>query len=207
MLGAVISDLEGRKAEEESAAKSRFMAVMSHELRTPMNAVLGFAQLLEMSASETLSDKQLRHLRNISESGRHLMRLIEDLLALSLLDSGGFALASERLALDEVAVEGADRVREVCREKGLELNLEIVPTEVLGDRRRLLEIVEILFSNAVKFTERGGHIRVAVGMREDRPASAFATMESGSRPRTRSESSSASSSWMAGAHARESERA
>jgi signal transduction histidine kinase len=156
---------ERRRAEEalrESEAKSRFVATMSHELRTPLNSVLGYSQLLSAQTYGPLNDRQSRYLGHIETSGRHLLELIDDILDLSKIQAGHFQLSMERLRVEDVLEAASIKIGPMAREKDLRVEVVAEPgIELIGDRRRLEQIVLNLLTNAVKFTPAGGVITVA----------------------------------------------
>ena len=144
-----------RKAEEANQAKSEFISIVTHELRTPLNAVVGFAEIcLQMTDDPQMTE----YLQIIESSGKSLGQLIEDLLDLSRIESGRFAL--EDGAVD-VAAEIHNVVRMMepnAREKGLMLVASVdpnMPPRVRGDRRRINQIIVNLVGNALKFTASG----------------------------------------------------
>lgn len=154
-------------AESASAAKSAFVARMSHELRTPMNAVLGFAQLLEDDAKEPLSPVQRRRLQHISEGGRHLLALMDDMLDTARIELGQLKvtlkpvplapLVSEVLALQQ---ESAARQR-VTLPIGVSAGVLQVNLDVRADPLRLRQVLLNLVSNAIKYNRSGGAVRIA----------------------------------------------
>jgi PAS domain S-box-containing protein len=164
---AIKEDITGRKAIEASLAtalqraeaanraKSEFLNVMSHELRTPLNGVLGFAQLL----SDTLLDsEQQSFTKTISSSGEHLLAIINDILDFASIDAGALAIQVAPLAVADLVKAAEDTVRKTAAEKGLELRCELaagVPEQIIGDERRLRQILINLLGNAVKFTASG----------------------------------------------------
>jgi signal transduction histidine kinase len=150
-----------REAEEANRSKDEFLATVSHELRTPLTAVLGWAHMLQ---SKTVSADELRHgLAVIDRAGRAQKRLIEDLLDVSRIVSDRMRLARESVTMTEVIEAAVDAVRPQAREKRLEIHVEIhEPALVLGDARRLEQVVGNLLWNAIKFTEPPGEIRVAL---------------------------------------------
>ena len=145
-----------RRAEEASAAKSRFIARMSHELRTPLNGILGTAELLETNKRLSREDRSL--LQVIKDSVKVSMRQIDNVLDFSKIEAGKLAIEQIEFDLHEVLNRAARMVRAVAREKGLRLLLRIdpaVPPELVGDPHHLNEVLLNLLSNGIKFTDRG----------------------------------------------------
>jgi len=150
-------------AERANRAKSDFLSRMSHELRTPLNAVLGFGQLLEADAAETLSPLQQDRVQQVLRGGRHLLALIDQVLDLAGIDGGTLSVRLE-------AVDAAAAVAEACRlvqgladERGITLQLPATPPpgHVLADPARLRQVLAGLLSNAVQYNRRGGSVAVA----------------------------------------------
>jgi len=145
------------QAQGANRAKSTFLANMSHELRTPMNAILGFAQLLQQDAS--LSEEQLRHVATIARSGRHLLTLINDVLEISKIEAGKSALDLQSMDLIELIESIEDMVRLRAENKRLALVVTVdpqVPRNVRGDAKKLRQVLINLLGNAIKFTTHGG---------------------------------------------------
>ena len=145
-------------AEDASRAKSQFLASVSHELRTPLNAILGFGQLLFDRADGALTARQGEFVESILTAGRHLLALINDLIDLSKIEAGKLDLAADRFQLREQVTEAARLLAPAAYAKGLELIFDVaddVPDRLVGDPRRLRQILVNLVGNAVKFTERG----------------------------------------------------
>ena len=142
-------------AEHASLAKGRFLAHMSHEIRTPMNGVLGVMDLL---ARTRLQPLQQRYLDLIRSSAEMLLRVINDVLDLSRIESGRVAIQEETFDLHRLCDELTGLARLEAQAKGLELTMKIdprVPRWVEGDPPRLRQVLGNLIGNAVKFTERG----------------------------------------------------
>ena len=167
-LRSVLQDITQRKqteaammealdqAQRASKAKSEFLSRMSHELRTPMNAILGFTQLLEM---EDLSEEQLDSVQEIDRAGNHLLELINELLELSRIESGNFAMAIRPVALQSVVNEAINIVKPLVAENGITLlNHCKHSLNVLADPVRLRQILVNLLSNAAKYNHYGGCI-------------------------------------------------
>jgi signal transduction histidine kinase/CheY-like chemotaxis protein len=159
-------------AEAANRAKSGFLANMSHELRTPMNAIIGFAELLEDQRFGPLSEKQRRYVGNILSSGRHLLQLINDILDLSKVEAGRMELLREELDVGAAVSDVAAIVRGLATKKGIQLEVSVAPglPHVQADPPKLKQIVYNLLSNAVKFTPAEGRVEVSVApAREEIP--------------------------------------
>lgn len=142
-------------AEVASRAKSQFLSTMSHELRTPMNAILGMAQLLEMTA---LSEEQKSYLKTIHVSAGSLLDMINDILDFSKLEAGKVQLESIPFSPRAVFDEIDSLFKHQFKEKGLGLRIRVaddIPDLVLGDPVRLRQILANLVSNGMKFTIQG----------------------------------------------------
>jgi PAS domain S-box-containing protein len=148
------------EAERANRLKDEFLSTLSHELRTPLNAMLGYAQLLRMSADDA---EQVREgLGVIERNGRIQARIIEDLLDMSRIISGKIRLDIQPVRLASVIEAAIETVRPSADAK--EIRLQVVLDShtgpVLGDAARLQQIVWNLLSNAVKFTPKGGRIQL-----------------------------------------------
>ena len=142
-------------ALRESAAKTQFLGNVSHELRTPLHGMLGVARLLHLEARDTAV---ARRVELIESSGVHLLGLINDLIDVSRLGSGSFALRSERFDLAAVVTTLGEVYSVRADEKGLAFSLDLQcprPCWVLGDPARVRQVLHNLLGNAVKFTRRG----------------------------------------------------
>mgnify|MGYP001793885290 FL=1 len=151
-----------RDAENASATKTRFLAMMSHELRTPLHAVLGHAELL--LDGRTLEPEQRAMLRVIERSAETLSALIEDLLDLPRIERGEVALEAAPFAPRELAAELEASLGAKARELGVRFQVsvdEALPAQLLGDRRRVHQILTNLANNAIRFAPEG---RVDVGL-------------------------------------------
>jgi PAS domain S-box-containing protein len=143
-------------AEEANLTKSMFVANMSHEIRTPLNAILGFTQLLERDPS--LTSEQAEHVRIITHSGAHLLRLIGDILDISKIESGRITLNEATFCLHDLLSDMETMFRFRVNAKGLQLVMERdanTPRYVTGDESRLRQVLVNLMGNAFKFTVTG----------------------------------------------------
>lgn len=158
--------LQGANAAltQASRAKDEFLAAMSHELRTPLTAILGMTELLRESAQGPLNPKQLRHVRQIEESGRHLLELINDILDVAKIEAGQLGLQAGEVKVAKVVEASLAMVREAARAKNLRLSLaeDGRVARLQGDPRRIKQALVNLLSNAVKFTPEGGQIGLEI---------------------------------------------
>ena len=151
-----------RELEAASRHKSEFLANMSHELRTPLNAIIGFSEVLDDRMFGELNEKQAQYVRIVLTSGRHLLSLINDILDLSKVEAGRMELEVGTFSL-EMALENAlTLIRERAERHGLTVELTVDDTlgDVVGDERKVKQVLLNLLSNAVKFTPDGGRIEV-----------------------------------------------
>jgi len=152
-----------RKISAASDAKSAFLANMSHELRTPLNAIIGFSDLMRSQLLGPLGRPRYReYVDDIHSSGLHLLSLINDVLDLSRLDAGMATLVEREVSLRNVADEACKMVATQAKKADARLTIK-VPIDlpnVLGDERRIKQIIVNLLSNAIKFTPGPGIITV-----------------------------------------------
>jgi signal transduction histidine kinase len=149
-------------AETANRMKSEFLANMSHELRTPLNAIIGFSELIESRMFGPLAERYRDYARNILTSGKHLLGLINEVLDLSKLEAGQFALHDEGIDLLHVVGMSMQFVEPQARKSNIELS-HVVDERVRfirADERRMRQAITNLLSNAVKFTPPAGSVRV-----------------------------------------------
>jgi cell cycle sensor histidine kinase DivJ len=150
-------------AEEASKAKSRFLANMSHELRTPLNAIIGFSEVMTHEMFGPVgSPRYLEYAKLINESGGHLLELINGILDMSKIEAGKFELSEEMFDLDEVGVQALRFVKLQADRKGVALKLNVGngARTIFADKRAVKQMLVNLVTNGVKFTPRGGEVRV-----------------------------------------------
>lgn len=165
-------DIADRKAAEEEArvakleseranrAKSVFLSRMSHDLRTPLNAVLGFAQLLEL---EALPPERADSVQQILKGGRHLLDLINEVLDIVRIEADHISLSPEAVRLAEVVQQVVDLIHPLAAARGITITVDIgsgCPPYVHADRQRLKQILLNLLGNAVKYNRERGQVIV-----------------------------------------------
>jgi PAS domain S-box-containing protein len=150
------------QAEAANRAKTSFLATVSHELRTPMNAVIGFADLLKDESSGKLNDRQQQYVADISSSGRHLLRMINDILDMSKIESGKFPLIEEVFDVGAVLKTACRIVTQEAEGKAVTFETQIAlgASGLMADQRAVTQIVVNLLTNAVKFTPSGGRVEL-----------------------------------------------
>lgn len=158
------------QAERASRAKSEFLTIMSHELRTPMNGILGFAQLLDAQVFGKLNEKQKEFADAILTSGDHLLKLIDEVLELSKIETGKLSISMEQVDLVPVCKAVVASLTQLGDKAGIEIDpgnygLDMPP--LLVDRTRLSQCLFNIGSNAIKFNQTGGTVRFSFQMREE----------------------------------------
>jgi len=150
-------------AEQANLAKSDFLSSMSHELRSPLNAILGFAQLME-SASPLPTDSQKESIAQILQAGWHLLKLINEILDLAVIESGKVSLSPESVSLAEVMSECQAMMEPQAQPRGISMTFPQFDDDdrffVKADRTRLKQIVINLLSNAIKYNKEQGTVVV-----------------------------------------------
>jgi PAS domain S-box-containing protein len=151
-----------KQAEAANRAKTSFLATVSHELRTPMNAVIGFADVLNSEAYGRLNDRQKECVADIAGSGRHLLRMINDILDMSKIEAGKFPLIEEVFDVSAVLGAAARLVTQEIDGKDVSFATHIALGAVgfNGDQRAVTQILLNLLTNAAKFTPPGGRVEL-----------------------------------------------
>jgi len=153
---------KSQQLEIASRHKSEFLSNMSHELRTPLNAIIGFAEVLGERMFGALNDKQAEYVGDITESGRHLLSLINDILDLSKVEAGRMELEVSDVDLPGLIDNALVLVRERAAGRGIVVHRAVDERvgAVPADERKVKQVLLNLLSNAVKFTPEGGRIDV-----------------------------------------------
>ena len=153
-----------RNAEVERAdrAKTDFLATMSHELRTPLNGIIGFAELMHDGRVGDVSERHREYLGDILTSAHHLRRLIDDALDLSKVEAGMLDIRPEPVDVGQLVSEVSEALRSLAVSRDLDLRVEVDAglDGVVTDPGHLKQVLYNFLSNALKFTDRGGHIVV-----------------------------------------------
>jgi PAS domain S-box-containing protein len=160
-------ELAKQQADRANLAKSEFLSSMSHELRSPLNAILGFAQLMESGAPPPTPSQQAS-LDQILKGGWYLLDLINDILDLASIESGHAALNMEAVALDTVMRDCQTLIEPLTTARSVQVCFPALPTtcRVQADPTRLKQVLINLLSNAIKYNQVGG----SVAVRCDSPA-------------------------------------
>ena len=178
--------LAKEEADRANRAKNEFLSRMSHELRTPLNAVLGFGQLLEQ---QDPTDEQRPRIKHILDAGRHLLKLTNEVLDISQIETGKLELSLEPVLIREVADEALELIRPLAAERKINISrsplttgalsgqferADATPTDsnatlcVLADQERFAQVLLNLLTNAVKYTPAGGAISISWEIRGDK---------------------------------------
>jgi PAS domain S-box-containing protein len=163
-----------RRTEELSAAnaalaraarmKDEFLASMSHELRTPLTGILAFSQAMQKLVYGSLTEKQLKALRSIEDSGKHLLELINDILDLSKIEAGKLELEPGLVSAEEICQASLRLIKEMAQTKRQDVTYSLRPPDLrlVADHRRVKQMLVNLLSNAVKFAPEGGALGLEV---------------------------------------------
>jgi len=152
---------EKAKAEMANRAKAEFLANMSHELRTPLNAIIGFSDIMRSQTLGPLAPKYAGYAGDILVSGQSLLKVFDDVLAMSNLESGRIQLRYQKFATAEAVEAAVEDVAAVARDKGVLVSVEVEAGSALqADRGAVTRVLTTLARNAVKFAPRGGSVSI-----------------------------------------------
>ncbi len=157
------------QAEMANRAKSEFLANMSHELRTPLNAIIGFSEILDSEFFGKLNERQKSCAKDIYDSGRHLLDIVNAVLDMSKIEAGRYELTEELFDPAEALTQCLTMVRERAADARIELvqELNITHPSIWADRRAFKQVILNLLSNAIKFTPKGGRVSLDALVDED----------------------------------------
>jgi signal transduction histidine kinase len=165
----LFAELEERTRQLEVANhhKSQFLAGMSHELRTPLNAIIGFSEVMRDGLAGEITPRQAEYLRDINDSGRHLLALINDILDLSKVEAGQMELELGPVHLEATVVQATAMLRERAVRGGVTLVNEVDADAavIVADARKLRQVLLNLVDNALRFTPTGGTVKISVRRR------------------------------------------
>jgi signal transduction histidine kinase/ActR/RegA family two-component response regulator len=161
--------------------KDEFLANMSHELRTPLNAILGLSESLAEQTAGPLNEKQMRYITTVSESGHHLLSLINDILDLAKIEAGQITLDVNKVDIRSVCDASLRMIKQLAQKKNQAVAFEIDKSLELmwADERRLKQMLVNLLSNAVKFTPEGGRLGLEVYGNQDENKITFTIWDTG----------------------------
>jgi signal transduction histidine kinase len=177
----VLTDITDRKRYEQqleqtnaeliraTRLKDEFLATMSHELRTPLNAILGMTEALQEEVFGIVNEPQITALQLVERSSYHLLELINDILDLAKIEAGQVELSYGSTAIAQLCQSSMLFINQQAHKKQIQIEIQIAPNlpDISLDERRIRQVLINLLNNAVKFTPKGGQIRLEVDRREE----------------------------------------
>jgi len=154
-LTSFIDLTEQKKAEESNKLKEAFLSIISHEIRTPLNAIMGFSNIL---FKRELGEEENEYLNIIKTSGENLLTIIDDIIDMSKIEAGIMVFEENQFSINEIFQSLIVNLTEKAKENNIELAFYIdkdIPSILLGDQKRLKQVLLNLTDNAIRFTEKG----------------------------------------------------
>jgi signal transduction histidine kinase/CheY-like chemotaxis protein len=164
-----------------SRLKDEFLANMSHELRTPLNSILGLSEALQEEIYGGLNQKQTDKIRNIEESGRHLLNLINEILDLSKIEAGKMVLEYSKISIDGLLQSSLRFIKQIAFKKRIKVSSTISSSieTFQADEKRMKQILVNLLSNSVKFTPEGGKLGLDIDVDDENQTISFSVWDTG----------------------------
>lgn len=145
-----------QESEKQNKHKIEFLAGISHEFKTPLNSIIGFAEILKPRASS----ENLKYVQNISQSAKHLLSLIEDILDVSKSQYNSLELYYSSFSPKDEIIQIILILDEMIKEKNIDLNYTLVDIDIFADIKRFRQLIYNLVSNAIKFNKQNGKISI-----------------------------------------------
>ncbi len=146
-------------ADKANRAKSEFLSTMSHELRTPLHAIFGFAQLMELDTETPLTEEQGFAVREILNSGTHLLGLIDQVLDLAKIEAGKLSMTLEPVSLASVCKDCAAQIAPQAKQKRINIDIDVSPEQTItADKTLIKQVLLNLLSNAIKYNRLQGSV-------------------------------------------------
>ncbi|OQX96600.1 hypothetical protein B6I21_00550 [candidate division KSB1 bacterium 4572_119] len=167
------TQIRAKELTKANRVKTNFFTTMSHELRTPLNSITSLTDVLIKQMSGELNPEQLKQVKIISQNGKDLLKLINDLLDLSRIDAGKMDVSYNYFSIRELIQTSIDKMRPLCDRKNLKLELRVdrnFPKYVFSDSDKIRQVLTNLLGNAVKFTQKG---KIKVSAKFDQRASSI----------------------------------
>jgi signal transduction histidine kinase len=153
-----------KEKNDDSLLKHQFLSIMSHELRTPLNAILGFSQCLQSEVFGPINQAQVDALQTIDTSGNNLLMMINKIIDLSMIEAGKFKLNLKITSIASLGNTSISQIKKVAIAKKIEIetNMAADLPDLLLDQSRMLQVLEILLENALKFTLEKGRVTLEI---------------------------------------------